>query len=105
MLRFVTVMACALALAGCGAGGQMRWVKPGATAADFDQDKMACEYEAAKATASGGNFGMQTSIGAGIAEGMKRQELGIMCLRSKGYTQQVQAAAVPQSEGGPMPLE
>lgn len=105
MLRFAAVISCALTMAGCAGGGQMRWVKPGATSLDFDQDKTACEYEAAKATASGGNFGMQSAIGAGIAEGMKRNELGTICMRTKGWSQQMQAAAVPQSEGGPLPLE
>ena len=74
----------AVTLAGCQ--NKIVWDKSGATAVDFDKAKLECEYEAAKATASGGNFGMSSAVGAGIAEGMKRQELGTMCLRSKGWT-------------------
>jgi hypothetical protein len=78
-------IAASIALAACTQTAGPRWVKAGATAQDFEQDKRFCEYEAAKATASGGNFGMQSAVGAGIAEGLKRQEIGQMCLRSKGW--------------------
>lgn len=73
---------------------QFVYTRPGATQVDFNHDKAVCEYQAASATASGGNFGMQTAIGAGIAQGMKQAELQEMCMRAAGW-QQVRAQASP----------
>lgn len=78
-----------LMLGGC-ATAVPRWVKVGATTADFETDKLLCEFEAKKATASGGDFGMRTEIGAGIAEAFKQVELMSLCLRTKGWEQQRQ---------------
>lgn len=62
------------------------WNRPGATAVDFEREKLQCQYEAVKATAGGGDFGMSTAIGAGIAEGMKQGELMNLCMKTKGWT-------------------
>ena len=76
----------ALMLAGCQTAGP-RWDKPGATAVDFEKDKLECEYDATKATAAGGDFGMRTAVGAGFAEGFKKLELMTLCMKTKGWTQ------------------
>ncbi len=71
------------------------WTKDGATQAHFDRDKAQCEYEAALATASysqgqtartaAGAAGQ--GFGEGIAIGLKKTELGRMCMAAKGYSQ------------------
>lgn len=71
---------------------QYVYSRPGATQADFEHDKAVCQYQAVSATANGGNFGMSTAIGAGIAEGMKQAELQELCMRAAGW-QKVRAAA------------
>lgn len=85
-MRFVIAIPVVIVLAGCQTAAP-RWDKPGATAADFERDKLACEYDATKATASGGNFGMSTAVGAGLAEGFKKVELMTLCMKTKGWTQ------------------
>lgn len=39
-----------------------------------------CKYEAAMATASGGNYGTTNWVAAGYAEGLKRRKLIEMCM-------------------------
>ena len=75
----------ALALAGCATN--MRWVKAGATPADFDQDKTTCLYEAKKATGSIGYAGpgMGNAIAQGIEQGMRENEIGTLCMKTKGW--------------------
>ncbi len=83
----------ALLLVGCAPAPL--WTKSGATQADFDRDKAQCEYEAALATASysQGNTARTAAgaagqgFGEGMAIGMKKTELGRMCMSTKGYTQ------------------
>ncbi len=58
-------------------------VKPGASTYEFEQDKRACEYEALKY----GHVEMWGSgVGAGIEEGMRKNEITRSCLEQKGWT-------------------
>jgi hypothetical protein len=64
----VKLLVLLLLLAGCA---RPVWVKPGATAADFERDKSACTFEAARA-------------GDPILAAMFLPD----CLRGRGWTQQ-----------------
>lgn len=86
MYRIVALIAC-VAIAGCAAGN-VRWMRGTSTVAEFEADKARCVYEAKAATASGGNFGMSSAIGAGLAEGFKQIELMHACLEAKGWKQE-----------------
>lgn len=81
------VVAFGLCTAGCAQTTTM-WVKAGATDADFQRDKAACEYEAKIHTPSMPYSGMSGAISTGIQEGMRIGELGVLCMRAKGYSQQ-----------------
>ncbi len=78
-------------LAGCASP---LWTKEGATQADFNRDAAQCEYEAASATASysQGQTARTTGgaaaqgFGEGMAIGLKKNELGRLCMTAKGYT-------------------
>lgn len=82
-MKIARIAIICLGVSGCT---QSTWVKPGASLTDLETEKAACEYEAVKATASGGNFGMSTPIGAGIAEGMKQAEIQNLCMKSRGWS-------------------
>jgi hypothetical protein len=73
----------------CGGCARTVWDKPGATAADFERDKLECEYEANKATASLGSSGrgLGNAIGDGIDQGLRNAELATQCMRVRGYSQ------------------
>lgn len=60
------------------------WVKPGATQADFDADKLACRYEAAKATGSSSSVRMADVM----AEGWRQGEIEMLCMQTRGYTRE-----------------
>ena len=80
--RVAVLLALILTTSGCA---QRIYTRPGATASDFDHDKAACDYQAVAATANGGTYGMNTAIGAGIAQGMKQAELEDLCLKASGW--------------------
>jgi hypothetical protein len=86
-MRVARIAIICLGVGGCT---QATWFKPGASLSDFETEKAACEYEAAKATASSGGvgFGMSAAIGAGIDEGLKRAEVQNLCMRSRGWSLQ-----------------
>lgn len=95
-MRLATVALFAVpVLAGC-AHHNMMWVKDGATQADFDRDRAQCIYESAAATGSynpSGSTARSTGgaiaqgIGDGIAIGLRRQEIAILCMQARGYRQ------------------
>lgn len=76
----------AFALAGCS---HVVWEKPGATQADFELDRARCEYEATLGTPSTPVYSVGGAIGAGIAEGMRQNQLGTLCMRARGYSSRV----------------
>ena len=87
------LLALTLALSGCAA--QQPQLEPyhpeHSDDARFKRDVAECEYEAVKATASytPDTTGMRTAIGAGISAGIdmrdRRREVGLACLRARGY--------------------
>lgn len=86
-MRAMMMVTCALALAGCASN--VRWVRPGATAIEFDQDRLRCEYEAELAIANAPvGSGTGAAIASGISTGLKKVELMTLCLQTKGWTRQ-----------------
>lgn len=86
-MRATMIALTCFALAGCAS---QRWVKPGASAADFEQDKVACQYEASKATGNMSTGG--DPIAAGIDQGFRQNEIATLCLRTKGWNLERAAA-------------
>lgn len=87
-MRKLTAILLVFGLTGC-VTQQMRWVRPGATQADFERDKIECVYESKKATGSmQAGVGMGGAIAAGIDQAMRESEIGGLCMRTKGWTQQ-----------------
>jgi hypothetical protein len=83
-MRCVTcaaVTACLL-LAGCQT---TQWVKPGATASDFEADKRQCVYESNLATPGTPSYDVGSAIAAGINDGMRLGQLQTMCMQARGW--------------------
>lgn len=83
-----------LLLVGCAAQPPKVWYsKTHDNPAQFERDKAQCIYEAAQATGSySQGQTARTNSGAfvqGFSEGltisMRREELGLLCMKSKGY--------------------
>jgi len=85
--------ALALGLAGCA---QYQWVHPTANADDFERDKLACTYQARLATANASSTVPRSygdAIVSGIAIGVERNDLAVMCMKTRGYAQAPLATA------------
>lgn len=81
MVRGVILLA--LVLGGCAANKPV-WTRAGATSQDFEKDKLACEYEAKK---HAGGINTMDPIGSAVESGLRMNELGQMCMRTKGWAQ------------------
>lgn len=77
----------ALALPGC-AHQQTMWAKDGATPDQFERDKAQCIYEASAATQQT-TPGYRTAFGQELDRAMRRNELAVLCMKARGYSQQV----------------
>lgn len=84
--KLVIISTACLALAACQTASPTQWVKAGASTADYNQDATACNYEAVKATAGGGTYGMRSDIGMMVAEKMKQKEIAVLCMQTKGWS-------------------
>ena len=82
-------------LSGCA---QTAWVRPpGGPAFNLGQDSAQCEYESFAATASYGSGPTARTVGGAIGQGfgegiaiaLRRNELFALCMRARGYSQQV----------------
>ena len=92
LLLLATTIVC-LGMTGCG--GKPVFYKPGATAADFEQAKMECEYEATKHSYTPmGRF--DSPIMSGMQGGMQYNKLLFMCLQVKGWRPVQQDETAPQ---------
>lgn len=76
MREWMLVVAIAAALGGCASN--TRWVRAGATNADFERDRAVCEFEAAKATAGV----------TGVVGGLEMANVLQLCMRAKGWSLQ-----------------
>lgn len=104
MIRMVVPALALLALTGCN---KTVWVRPGSTAADFENDKMQCQYQAELATAGiglGGGYqpsmsaAVGSGVGAGIVAAMQQADLTRKCMVVKGWTPQRKEEAESQSQ-------
>jgi hypothetical protein len=86
ILGTVTVGAL-IVLPGCA---KTIYEKPGATAAEFNQDLATCNYEAATHTQIPSNPFL-TGMSASLDVGLRRNELLGLCLQAKGWRPQQQA--------------
>lgn len=83
---FTIIFAIAIALSGCS---HVVWEKPGATQADFEADRARCQYEAKLGTPNAPVYSMGQAIGTGIAEGLRENQLGSLCMHARGYSSRV----------------
>ena len=89
-----TLLLC-LILTACASQPSYEWRHPSGDRAKFDKDFAQCQYEAAQATAgySQGQTARTNSgafaqgFGEGLEIGARRNELGVLCMKAKGYTQ------------------
>ena len=71
-------------LAGC-ASQPLVFSKPGGTQEQFEADKNFCAYEALKAVQTT-DPRMGGMLGDELDKGIRRNEIGMACMRMKGYT-------------------
>jgi len=98
--------ALALPLAAC-VTDDVRWVRAGATSADFDTDKARCQYEATLGTP--GSYygrGMGNAMAAGISDGLRMAELQTLCMQARGWQRTVVTAGsvIPPTQAPPAPV-
>lgn len=72
--RILTLAAVALALSACASG---RFVKPGATAQDWNQDSYECERDAR---------GVAYSFGGGFVAVAEARRFAIKCMAARGWS-------------------
>ncbi|RZS80622.1 hypothetical protein EV675_3234 [Pigmentiphaga kullae] len=105
MKRLVVGLALLVAVGGCA---KTVLVKPGANQSDFDSDRAACEYDAVKYSGVYDST-MRTAVGQGVAEAMRRNEVLLACMKSKGWqpsaTTSPWGAASESGRGQPVSLD
>jgi type IV pilus biogenesis protein CpaD/CtpE len=72
VMRVIMLVALAATVSGCA----QNWVKPGATAADFEREKLLCRDDAEKATAAITND----------PNSLEMLRLLNLCLQERGWT-------------------
>lgn len=90
------VIAVVATFLGCAAQPGYMWKHHShADKAQFDKDRAQCEYEAAQGTASYSQGATARTYSGAVAQGIgegftiasRRAELGVLCMKAKGYTQ------------------
>lgn len=84
-MKEILIAAATLSLAAC-AVPQTNWSKPGASAADFEQDKLQCDYEATSATQRT-DYSYGTLVGQELDRANRKLTLMQKCLAARGWTQ------------------
>jgi len=87
MNRFTIAACTCLVLAACAPMKPMVWVKPGATAAEFEQAKAQCIYEVTAATQQT-DYSYRTVIGQELDRSIRQRELGLLCMKARGWNQE-----------------
>lgn len=80
------ILAFLLAFAGCASQPSYVWDHPTGDRAQFDRDKAQCEYEATAATQQT-DYSYRTGFGQELDRAIRRSDLGVMCMKARGYTQ------------------
>lgn len=76
----------ALALVtGCAVNKPFTWDRVGSGDANLSEDIARCEYEAAAHTQVDNSF--RSGLGQELDRQIRQRDLGIMCMRSKGWVQ------------------
>ncbi len=88
-MKKIILLAMVLGLLMSGCGGQMVWLKDGATQQQFEQDQRECVYEAEKygfvpITGNSKTPGAD-GISAGLQEGLRKRQLFRQCMEVRGY--------------------
>src|SRR5437762_12966528 len=91
-------------ITGCAIQPTYMWVRPNTSQAEFEADRARCLYEAEAAVATyGSSAPTQRTLGGSSAQGlslgygkaMESNNLGVLCMKARGYSQQaLDAAAV-----------
>ena len=80
-----------IVLTGCAVQPTYKWMHPTANQAQFDRDKAQCEYEIAAATQQT-DYSYRSVFGQELDRATRKRDLGILCMKAKGYTQQAISA-------------
>jgi hypothetical protein len=87
---YVAAVLLALFLGGCAAQNKATWQKPGASAAQREQDAMQCKYEADKALASAPRCALceigSNDVIVDAVAGSPSSKLVGQCMALRGYT-------------------
>lgn len=92
-MRQIAFLAAAGLLAGCAAAPSWQWVKPGATAAEFEQHSAQCDYETDAATQAT-DYSLRSSFGRELDRSVRTRNLFVKCMVAKGYRQESIGSAV-----------
>jgi len=103
----IGLLATALAIGFTGCAPSYYWARADTGQAGYDSDMARCQYEAASSTATygssapvertlGGAIGQ--GLGLGIGQAMAQNNLNVLCMRAKGYSQ------VPIGTPNPYPV-
>jgi hypothetical protein len=77
-------LATALPLAACASN--VKWMKDGATTADFEMDKRQCVYQANLATpGTPAGYTVGSALAAGITDGVRLAQLQQQCMEARGW--------------------
>ena len=90
--RISLILCSAISLAGCVSSNTV-WLKPGANESDFQRDKNQCAYEATAATQNT-DYSYRTVIGQALDQSIRRNDLAVLCMQAKGWSQKVAAEPV-----------
>jgi hypothetical protein len=87
-MRMTICFVALAAMGGCAVAPQqpITWYKDGASQRDFDQAAAQCEYEVSAAT-QGTDPTLRTVFGQELDRAQRQRDLGIKCLRAKGFRQ------------------
>lgn len=83
-MKSIVVAAALLALTGCASNTILT---RNGSIIGLQNDLRECEYDAVKYGAVN-DSSMRTAIGAGIEEGLRRREVKLACMKSKGWIEE-----------------
>lgn len=75
-----------LLLSSCATQPQFVWDHPTGNQAQFERDRAQCEYETASATQQT-DYSYRSVFGQELDRAMRRRDLGVLCMKAKGYQQ------------------
>lgn len=88
MNMIVRAAVLVLLIPGCAVQPRYEWIHPTGDRAQFDKDRAQCEYESTAATQQT-DYSYRSSFGQELDKAMRRGDLGVLCMKAKGYTQRL----------------